>query len=133
MTGGNRRVGGEDAHVANAINIELLDPSGEALFEAPFQQAQRKQSRVALVHVERLDQSGIEFFREPEAAQSKYNFLGQAIALVAAVERVSQRAVVVGVLGEIGVEQINRNNFSGDAGNCVLPGANKNLAAFDLY
>ncbi len=78
--------------------------SGEALLEAPLKQAERQQCRVPLVHVVSLDLSRIRLLQQQEAAESEHDLLRQAVALVAAIERVGQRAIVLTVFGKIGVQ-----------------------------
>ena len=90
VAGRNGRVRGEDAHVTHAVDVELLHPSGKALFEAAFEQTERKQSGVAFVHVKGFKLAGVEFFGHPETAEAEHDFLRQAIALIAAVKRICQ-------------------------------------------
>src|SRR5690348_6474281 len=82
MPGRHRRVRGEYAHVSHAVDVELLKPSGETLIESAFEQPQRKQCRVPLVHVIGLDLTGIQLLNQSKAAKAQNNFLGQTITLV---------------------------------------------------
>ncbi len=78
-------MGRENAGVAHAINIELLQASGEALLQPSFKQAERQQRRVPLVHVVSFNLPRINLLQKQEAAESEHDFLRQAVALVAAV------------------------------------------------
>src|SRR6266566_509549 len=88
---------------------------------------------MALVHMVSFDLAGIKFLQKQESAQAKHNLLRQAIALIASVQGVSQAAVEFTVLREIGIEQKNGNDLTGNARNYVLPCADRDRAAFDLH
>src|SRR5262249_15020182 len=51
VSGGHRSMGGEDAHAADAVDVELFDATGKALVETTFEQAEGEQRGVTLVHV----------------------------------------------------------------------------------
>jgi hypothetical protein len=104
----------------------FFGPPGEL-----FEESERHQCRVALVHVEDLDIGLVKRAQHGQAAKPKYCFLAQAIALIAAVKKIGKTAIDWTILIEIGVEKDERDRVSGYSGKNVLPGANAHFSALD--
>ena len=66
-----------------------------------------------------------------DAADAEQHFLADPIVLIAAVQRIGKRAVVIGVLRQVGIQQIDGHDESGQAVNAVAPGANVDVAILD--
>ena len=69
VSGGNWSVRCKDAHVAHAIDVELLQTARKALFQPSFEQPEREQRRVAFIHVIDFDLAGVELLKKKEASQ----------------------------------------------------------------
>ena len=70
-----------------------------------FQQSQSCEGRVTLVHVKHADIVVAKRAQHRDAAQSQYYFLAQAIAFIAAVEKIRETAIGGGILRQIRVEK----------------------------
>jgi len=103
VPGRDRRVGGEDTHAANTVDVELLDAAGEALIEPAFEQSKREQRRVALVHVVGLNAIMAQFPQELKSTKAENNFLSETIVLVSTIEEIGKVSVPFGILWQIGV------------------------------
>ena len=109
MPGGHRRVGRE--HRAGAHELQRLgerEPLGDVRRDA----LEAEESGVALVHVEDVGRRAAaelgERAHRAGAADAEQQLLQQAVLAAAAVEAVGDRAQVVGVRGDVGVEQEQR-------------------------
>ena len=82
-----------------------------------------------------------ELLQELQTPEAEDNFLRQAILLVAAVEAVGELAIPIGIVRQVGVEQVDRDGVTVNALHVILPGADPDLAllnfdadaAFDLF
>ena len=100
------RVGGEDA--AGPHRLDRLGV-GQALVDHELADAlEAEEAGVALVGVEhlRLDAHGLQ---RPHAADAEQDLLAQPVLGVAAVEAVGDLADLVGVLVDVGVEEVQRH------------------------
>src|SRR5262249_24043514 len=74
-----------------------------------------------------------ERLQDTRPRNSEDNFLFETIGLIAAVEMMSDLAVIGPILIEIGVEQQHRDAMSEGAGEAVEPRAYPDLAPFDCH
>ena len=102
VPGGHRRVGGEDASLAIAVDIFLGGSAQGRAGEALLQQADAEQRGVALVHVVDLGLDA-ERLQQGDAAEAEHGLLAEPVVGVAAVEVVGQPAVLGVVAFEVGV------------------------------
>jgi hypothetical protein len=95
---------------------------------------QAEQRRVPLVDVVLRPLLGAQAhgLEQRGAAHPQYDLLAQPVARVAAVERVGERLVVLGVLGEARVEQEHRDYVAGHAPDLVAPRAHAHRPPLDL-
>src|SRR5947209_20319337 len=113
MAGRHRRVRRENAKPPDTIHVELLDAPCKALRQAAFQKAQRQQRRMAFIHVVALDIGVAELAQDLKPAEAQHNFLRQAVAVVATIQRVSQSTVLRSIFSEVSIEQVHRYGFTG--------------------
>jgi hypothetical protein len=91
---------------------------------------QRQQTGMAFIHVKPLECVVAERAEYIHASHAEDNLLAEAVMRVAPVQPVCQRTVPVGVFGQIGVQQVDRNHRPRSASDIVLPGAQLDRAAF---
>ena len=132
MSCGNRRVGGEDAELANGFEILVGRSLERSALQLLFEQGHSEQRGVALVHVvdERLI---VEGGKDAHSAHAQHRFLPQAVIAVASVEVVGQPAVARIVFLKVGVEEIDGDGVAGDALEVITPGADGDGAILDGY
>src|SRR5436305_6672227 len=122
MASRHRRVRCENAKPPDTVNIELLNAPSKALRQAAFQKAQRQQRRMAFIHVVALDIGVAELAQDLKPAEAQHNFLRQAVAVVATIQRISQSAVLRSILSQVSIEQVHRYSFAGYPLDSVAPG-----------
>src|SRR5215469_7284195 len=116
---------GEDAHVAYAVDIELLQATGKTLIEAALEEPQGKQGRMPFVHVVDLNLARVQLFEQPEATKAEHDFLRQTVSLIPAVKAVCQPPVVLGIFREVGVQKVDRDAVPVNPRDDILPRANR--------
>ena len=111
---GNRGVGGKHALVAHHRQVRLGGRAQRAAAHLAFEQRQREQRGVALVHVIHVYMQA-QSVGHAHAAHAEHDLLLQAIVGVAAVEVVGEPAIPARVSVEVGVEQVDRHHVAGAA------------------
>ena len=106
VTGGNRRVRGEDALAAHLLDVGLGGRAQRSAAQLPLQQRQRQQRRVAFVHVVDV-YTQAQRVGHAHAAHAQHDLLLQAVVGVAAVQVIGQAAIPARVSFEIGIEQVD--------------------------
>lgn len=91
-----------------------------------------QKARVTFVHVETMQALVAERAQHPHAADAEDHLLAEPHAVIAAVEVIGEAAVALGVLGQVGVEQIHRHPVARDPGRLVAPCAQHDGAMLDL-
>src|SRR5579862_2330545 len=114
-------MGRKDAHAANAIKVKLLHAPRKALIEPSFEQSEREQRRVALVHVVGLNAVVAQLPQQLESTEAENNFLSEAIVLISAIEEIGQVAIPFSILRQIGVQQIHGDDVAIDPLHVILP------------
>ena len=107
---GDRRVGGE-GQVRRDLQRGLVEVLRGAGGQALARQLEAQERRVALVHVQHV---GLRVGRQngaqrAQAADAEHDLLANARVLVAAVQVAGDPAVVLAVVGQVGVEQVQRH------------------------
>ncbi len=133
VAGGHGRVGGEDAEVAHGGVVRGAGGGQATAAHGLSQQGQRKQGRVALVHVICVEPVVAQGAQDGDAAKAQQHLLGQTVAFVAAVELARERLIAGVVFGQGGVEEIDGHGPAGDAAHEVAPGLQCDGPPFDLY
>ena len=119
--GRHRRVGGEDG--AGPHRLDGLVEGEPVVEDGPPDALEAEEAGVALVGVEDL-RLVAELLEGPHAADAEQDLLAEPVLGVAAVEAVGDRAAVVVVLLDVGVEQVERHPAdlgppdAGDAAGC---------------
>ena len=105
MAGGHGRVRREDAALPHALEIGVVQLEMLAPIELTLQQLEREQCRVPFVQV--VDHARVVAHRleQARAPHAQHDLLAETVVLVAAVERVRQRAVPLLVLGQVRIEE----------------------------
>ena len=85
-----------------------------------------------LVHVEPLDGLAAQRPEHPHAADAQDHLLAEPVVRVAAVEEVGQRPIPVGVLRQVGVQEIDRDLAAADPHDRVPPAADRDGPPLDL-
>ncbi len=117
---------------ANCFNI-LLGRLGERpAVELPFQQGQRQQCSVPLVHVVHIRRN-FERLHDPCAGNTKNRFLSQAVVVVAAIQMVGQSAIARIILRHIRIKEVDRHYVTAHAFEVVAPHAHHNRSALDVH
>jgi hypothetical protein len=132
---GHRRVRGEDAVPRHGLRVGHAGLERRAAREAALQQVRAQERRVPLVDVVLRPLVGAHPHRleQRRAAHAQHHLLAEAVAAVAAVERVGERPVVRVVLVEVRVEQEHRHHVASDALHLVAPRAHAHVAPLDLH
>ena len=128
VTGGDGRVGGEDALLADEVDVGFGRVAQRFAGEVIFKQADGEKGGVALVHVIDLGLTG-EGVEQGDSAEAEDGLLTEAIVGVAAVEVVGEVAVPGVVAFDVGVEQEDGDDVAGDADDVEAPGADEYLTA----
>lgn len=100
----HRRVCGKDALPSDRFDVLSVECFATCQLRVLVEQCHRQQTGVALVHVKPRDALIAERSQHPHSPDAKNHFLAKPVVAVAAVERISQCPIPVGVLREIGVE-----------------------------
>ena len=131
MAGDHRRMRREHAffaHGLNVIAVRHLPPGALSLF---IQQLQRKQTRMAFVHMVAGDLLMTEGAQHAHAADAENHFLAEPVMAIAAVEIVRQRPIPLGILRQIAVEKIDRHRKISGTLDGIFPGAQSDHTALD--
>ena len=104
--GGDRGVGGEDR--GGSGGLDGLVEGQAVVDDRPAHALEAEEAGVALVGVEHLGVDA-ERLEGPDAADAEEDLLAEAVLDVAAVEPVGDPAQVIGVLVDVGVEQVERD------------------------
>ncbi len=126
VAGGDGGVSGEDALLANGFDVGFGCVLERSAVELIFEETDREEGSVALVHVIDLGftAKGVE---KSDAAESEDGLLTEAVVGVAAVEVVGEAAVPGIVAFDVGIEQEDGNDVAGNANNIKAPRADENL------
>jgi 5,10-methylene-tetrahydrofolate dehydrogenase/methenyl tetrahydrofolate cyclohydrolase len=128
VTGGDRSVSGEDALLADEIDVGFGRVLERFAGQVVFEQTDSEEGSVALVHVVDLGLTG-ESVKEGDAAEAEDGLLTEAVVGVAAVEVVGEAAIPGIVSFDVGIEQKDGDDVAGDAENIEAPGADEYLTA----
>ncbi len=97
------------------------------------QKLEREHRGVAFVHVVASQVGVAERAQHTHAADSQQNFLAQPIVGVAAVQRAGQRAILLRIRFQRGVQKIDRNDEAVDTFDVVAPGAQLDAAVLERH
>ena len=132
VPGRYRRVGGEDALLPHCLHVRVREVGRRTPAEAAGEESERQQGGVPLVDVVVHivgEAGGLEDRRAPDA---EHHLLAEPVARVATVERVGEAAIELGVLGQVGVEEVDRHRVPVGAPHQIAPGAHVHLAPLDV-
>ena len=124
-------VGCEDALLFHGLKVGL-GGSGDGLSievaEPIFEEADRQEGGVALVHVVHLG-TAAEDVQHVDSAKTKNGLLTEAVETVAAIEMVGEAAVPGVIAFDVGVEEKDGDDVARDADDVEAPGADGDAAA----
>jgi hypothetical protein len=125
------RMRGENAHAADFFDVFTADAFAASRAGLFGKQLRGEQGGVAFVHVEAVQLVVSQRAQNANAADAEQNFLAQAVVGITTVQAAGERAVYVGIAGQIGVNEIDGNVETANAFGFVAPTAEFDLAAFD--
>ena len=128
MTRGYGRVGREHALVAHGLDVLGVHLGGAVRIESFVKQFHGEKRRVSLVHVELGDVVVAERSHDAYAADAEDDLLAEPVALVAAVELAGEQPVLLGIGGQVGINEVYGNQVVRDATHLVPPGAQFDVA-----
>ena len=132
VSGGHRRMRREHAQRLDGLHGLAADRFLAALARFLERELDGEQRGVAFVHVKASQIAVAERAQHADAADAEDHFLAQAVARVAAVEMVGQAAIFRRIRRQVGIEQQDRDDVTGDAAHVVSPRAQVDTAMLDL-
>ena len=118
----HRRVGGKHALVAHHGQVGIGGRAQRTAAELAFEQSQREQRGVALVHVVDVDLHA-QGAGDADAAHAKHDLLLEAVVGVAAIEVIGEAAIPAGVTVQVGIQKVDGDHMARTALHVVAPGA----------
>jgi hypothetical protein len=85
------------------------------------------------VHVESSGAVVAEGAEHPHPADSQDDFLAEAISGVSSVQKVGELAVGIGVLGEVGIEEVDGQDVAADTLDLILPRTKQDVASLEIH
>src|SRR5450432_3048448 len=113
----------ENALAANFFDVVGANGGAAGSSSFGFEKFEGQEGGVAFVHVITRQRIVAEGAKHAHATDTQNYFLTQAIVRIAAVEAASERAIHVGVGGQVGVQKINGDFKSANADGVVAPAA----------
>jgi hypothetical protein len=119
----HRRMRGENTLLPDGFDISFGNRSQTSFPDAFLQQRENQQRGMALVHVEAIDAFMSERAQHHYPANAENSFLANAVIRIAAVQIVRKRPLEGTILGQVGIEEIDRDLMPQNAINPITPGA----------